>query len=173
MKQALIGLMLFAAGAALATWWAGNRADTRTDTETGAPSATAPAPAPANANANANANAHAPAAGTAARRYALQAWEGCRPLQAGDAFTGPVTRTLSLSDGSSVEVSLVPATRENGSLVFDTLVKATGSSSRSQTSFQSPLLVDGVLMRPVDLDQVSRDVSGAAAYLDGPHPMAD
>ena len=111
-----------------------------------------------------------PAASRNSARYALQAWEGCRSVQAGDAFTGPITRTLTLSDGSSVEVSLVPATRDNGAVVFDTLVKSGGGSSRTQIAFNSPLLADGVLMRPVDLREVMREVSGDAAYLHGPHP---
>jgi hypothetical protein len=151
MKHALAGLALFAAGAVSGTWWAGARA--------------------ADADANANADPRA-SVSTAPERYALQAWEGCRPLEAGGAFTGPVTRTLALADGRSVQVSLVPATRDNGALVFDTLVRSAVGSSRSQVGFESPLLADGVLMRAVDLDGVSREVSGNAAYLHGPHPMA-
>lgn len=158
MKQVLIGAALFAAGAALATWWAESRAVEAT-------------PASAPTAEVAATPSGTPTSGTAPARYALQAWEGCRSLQAGDAFTGPITRTLTLSDGRNVEVSLVPATRENGTLVFDTLVKSGGSSSRTQIAFNSPLLADGVLMRPVDLDAVSREVSGDAAYLHGPHPM--
>lgn len=143
MRHALAGLVLFAAGAALGTWLAGRAAIPE-----GAGAKDAPS------------------------RYALQAWEGCRPLEAGDAFEGPVTRTLALSDGRSLQVSMVPVTRDNGTRVFDTLVKVGGSSSRSQTGFQSPLLADGVLMRPVDLDAVSREVSGGAEYVHAPHPMA-
>lgn len=157
MKHALAGLALFAAGAGLGAWWAGARA--------------------ADAGADAGAGARAVAStgtgtDTAPERYALQAWEGCRPLETGGAFAGPVTRTLALADGRSVQVSLVPATRDNGALVFDTLVKSAIGSSRSQVGFESPLLADGVLMRAVDLDGVSREVSGNAAYLHGPHPMA-
>ena len=158
MKQALMGLALFVAGAVLATWWAGSRAAHATSAST--PTADASATAPST-----------PTADAVATRYALQAWEGCRPLQAGDAFTGPITRTLALSDGRSVEVSLVPATRDNGARVFDTLVKSGTGSSRTQVAFNSPLLADGVLMRPVDLDEVSREIGGDATYLHGPHPM--
>lgn len=144
MKHALAGLALFAAGAALGTWIAANRA---TDS--------------------------ASASDVPLGRYALQAWEGCRALPTGDAFAGPVTRTLALSDGRSVQVSLVPASRDNGALVFDALVKQSGvGSTRSQIGFQSPLLADGVLMRAVDLDGVAREVGGDAAYLHRPHPMA-
>lgn len=156
MKNGLTGLTLFAAGALLATGWAELH-------EARAGGSTAPA---------SPAMAAAPADDTAPTRYALQAWEGCRPLQAGDAFTGPVTRSLVLSDGRKVDVSLAPATRENGARVFDTLVRAGTGSSRSQVGFQSPLLVDGVLLRAVDLDGASREVAGDAAYLHAPHPMA-
>lgn len=153
MKQVLIGAGLVVAGAALGAWLGGQR------TAEGAAPDTAPRPVPA--------------AGTAQpQRYALQAWEGCHPLEAGGAFAGPVTRTLALSGGGSVEVSLVPAVRDNGELVFDTLVKGASGSARSQVGFQGVLLAEGVLLRAVDLDAVQREVSGGAAYLDAPHPMA-
>lgn len=169
MKQVLIGAILFAAGAALATWYAESRSADVTSTTlhsaevvvTTPRSLTAVvAPTPSSASTANSASAH----------FALQAWEGCRSLQAGDAFSGPITRTLTLSDGSSVEVSLVPAKRDNGAQVFDTFVKSGGGSSRTQIAFNSPLEVDGVLMRPVDLREVMREVSGDAAYLHGPHP---
>lgn len=172
MKHALIGLLLFVAGAALGTWWSGHRAANSTSSGTptasvaGAPSSTPAAGVAAQSPDNANAGA-----ATGAARYALQAWEGCRPLDGGEAFTGPTTRTLTLSNGKSMEVALAPTTRVNGTLVFDTLVKGAIASTRTQTAFNGPLLVDGVLLRPVDLDAVTREVSGDAAYLHGPHPM--
>ncbi len=151
MKQAVIGVVLFAAGAALGTWLGGARAaDAATDAK--AALASPPSPKPT--------------------RYALQAWEGCRPLDAGDAFDGPVTRTLSLSGGNSVEVALVPVTRDNGAVVFDALVKGSAGSVRSQVGFHSPLLAEGVLLRASDLGEVKREVSGDAPHLHGPHPMA-
>lgn len=157
MKQALIGVVLFAAGAAAGAWVTGSRAGD---------------PAPAADAGKTESGAPVQRAADAPQRYALQAWEGCRPLQAGDAFTGPVTRTLTLSDGRSVQVSLVPVTRDNGARVFDALVASGGGSARSQIGFESPLLAEGVLMRAVDLDGVQREVGGGADYIHRPHPMA-
>lgn len=149
MKQALAGLALFALGAAVAT------AVARRTLADAAGTPPAAVETPANPV-----------------RYALQAWEGCRPVEAGGAVNGPTTRTLALADGRTVGVSLVPVRRDNGVLVFDTLLRHGSGSSRSQLGVHSMLLSVGLLLRAVDLDGVSREVSGAADYIQRPHPMA-
>lgn len=157
MKHALAGIALFAAGAALGSWLTGARG--APETAPAAPTTAPPAAAPA---------------ASGGGRFALQAWEGCRPLEAGGEIRGPTTRSLSLSDGRRLQVALVPVRRDDGTPVFDTLVKyAGGGGSRSQLGAESLLLTDGVLLRASDLDGVDREVRGPAAYIHAPHPMAE
>lgn len=80
----MVAVLAAALGLAAGWWLAGN------------PSAGA-----ATASATESTQASAP-------KYALQAWEGCRALDAGTAFDGPAQRTLTLSDGRSLQLSLVP-----------------------------------------------------------------
>ena len=111
-------------------------------------------------------------AADAPARFALQAWEGCRPVDAGGTISGAVTRTLVLADGRRAEVSVVPVRRDNGTPVFDTLVRLGAASMRGQIGAQSMVLSDGLLLRAVDLDAVSRETTGPADYIHRPHAMA-